>query len=778
MGVVSFKVSKTGTRFRSKPIVQSDTVLDEVLENFKESSVIGSKSESSTRKGEADIVEGAEDALAVSSSSFLDGYSIGKPSEIEAEHQAPLQDGQKLLHPYDKTSETLFSAIESGRLPGDILDDIPCKYVNGTLICEVRDYRKCASEQGSSTPSMDGIPIVDKVCLRMSLENVVKDIPLISDNSWTYGDLMEVESRILKALQPQLCLDPTPKLDRLCNNSILTKLNLDLKSFRRNRLRHIAEVTVTSKNRIHGTNACINLVPESSNSRLGDSGINSGNVMPQYVQENQTTQNLGPSSMLDLSARSFAPNGNVPGWPLVSQQQRYQMGISPRSMQDQGSGSPANISGAAPFGKDKMVAHSTMNSAALLGKRENQDAQMSPLSSFSKRPRLTPTGPDGIQQQQRGPHMDGLHESEMNRNNSLLQKQIMSRGIQYANAGIQKYPHQMLDGVLHQNAAAATFSAGHSGMRLGLKEEQFESEKLDGSVLSQGKNDMQMMEIETGHLETQQPWLQRRLSQPVMRSNFPQAGWNNPSQDCMKEEQPQKRKPAQSPRLSTGGLAQSPLSSKSGELSSGSAGPHFGAAAATASLGSSQKEKSVVAPVGGTPSLTSSANDSLQRKHQGQGAAKRRLNSLPKTPVMSNVGSPASVSNISIPLSANSPSIGTPTPPMADQSMLERFTKIEMVTKRHQLNRQKNKVDDYPIRKPKTYSPQNLSLHLSNSTSNEEFKNDTNATQLSKSLVGGNMNICKMRFMDFIITEGVLHGNAGPYVQRVQNRMIMSEKAK
>ena len=55
---------------------------------------------------------------------------------------------------------------------------------------QVRDYRKCASELGSSTPSMDGIPIVDKVCLRMSLENVVKDIPLISDNSWTYGDLM------------------------------------------------------------------------------------------------------------------------------------------------------------------------------------------------------------------------------------------------------------------------------------------------------------------------------------------------------------------------------------------------------------------------------------------------------------------------------------------------------------------------------------------------------------------------------------------------------------
>lgn len=28
-------------------------------------------------------------------------------------------------------------AIESGRLPGDILDDIPCKFVDGTLVCEV-----------------------------------------------------------------------------------------------------------------------------------------------------------------------------------------------------------------------------------------------------------------------------------------------------------------------------------------------------------------------------------------------------------------------------------------------------------------------------------------------------------------------------------------------------------------------------------------------------------------------------------------------------------------
>ncbi|KAI9401762.1 hypothetical protein POPTR_001G165800v4 [Populus trichocarpa] len=612
---------------------------------------------------------------------------------------------------------------------------------------------------------MDGLPIVNKVRLTMSLENVVKDIPMISDNSWTYGDLMEVESRILKALQPQLCLDPTPKLDRLCNNPISTKLNLDLSSFHRKRLRQTPEVTVTSNNRIHGKNVFINRVSESSNSRFGDSGIISGNVIPQHVQENQSTQNLGPNNMLTLRARSFVPDGNVPGLTLVPQQQRYQIGISPRSMQDQGS-SLINVSGASPSRQDMIVAYTNIINpgGSLHGKRENQDAQSSPLSSFNKRARLTPAGPDGIQQQQMGLHMDSLHESEMNWKNSLLQQQAMTRGIQYANSGIQKYPHQMLEGVVHPNAAATSFSAGQPGMRLGLKEEQLETEKPD--VLGQGKNDRQMMEAEAGHLDTQQLQVQQRLPQHLMRSNFPQGGWNNLSQDCRKEEPHQKRKLAQSPRLSTG-LAHSPLSSKSGELSSGSAGPHFGA---TVALGSSQREKSMAT----APSLTSSANDPLQRQHQAQVAAKRRSNSLPKTPIMSNVGSPASVSNISVPLNANSPSIGTP--PMADQSMLERFAKIEIVTMRHQLNCKKNKVDDYSITKPNTYSLQNLSEHLSNSANNEEFKDDSNARQLSKSLAGGNMNICKTRFMDFVLPERVLQGNAISYVTKVRNRMIMSEK--
>lgn len=37
---------------------------------------------------------------------------------------------------------------------------------------------------------MENSPIVHKVLLRMCMEQVVKDISLISEDSWTYEDLL------------------------------------------------------------------------------------------------------------------------------------------------------------------------------------------------------------------------------------------------------------------------------------------------------------------------------------------------------------------------------------------------------------------------------------------------------------------------------------------------------------------------------------------------------------------------------------------------------------
>ncbi|XVF74276.1 hypothetical protein PTKIN_Ptkin13bG0097200 [Pterospermum kingtungense] len=779
---VSFKVSKTGTRFKPKPCLQPEASVDAVSENSKDSS--------RPRKLQGDAIEGVERVLGVSQSivsdealrvpgdheiSFTlnlypDGYYIGKPPE-EALHQATVQDASK-LHPYDRSSETLFSAIESGRLPGDILDDIPCKFVDGTLICEVRDYRKVAPQQGSTIPAMDGSPIINKVRLRMSLENVVKDIPLSSDNSWTYGDLMEAESRILKALQPRLCLDPTPKLDRLCTSPVPTKLNLASCSLRRKRLRQALEVTVTPTSKINGKKVCIDRLLESSNGRLGEVGIVSGSLMPQQVQENLTSQNIGPSNMLALRPKSFVQDSSIPAIPMAAQSPRYQMGVvNARSMQEHGSSSVVNASAASPAGQEMTISYpdSINSGVSLLGKRENQDVPMSPLSGLNKRTRLNAVVPDGIQQQHVGPHMDGLHGQESWRN-VLLPQQAVARGIQYANAGMQKYPQQVFEGVLNQEAGAMPFGTGQQPLRY-AKEEPFDPDKLDGSEINR--------ETDSNHLDPQQTRLQPRLPHGFVRPGFPQTTWNNISQlvekDVRKEEQFQKRKSVQSPRLSGGALPQSPLSSKSGEFSSGSVGPHFGAVATTSALGASLKEKAAVnsvPAVGGTPSLTSSANDSMQRQHQAQVAAKRRSNSLPKTPAINAVGSPASVSNISVPFNASSPSIGTS--PLADQTTLERFSKIEIVTMRYQLNSKKNKVEEYHVRKPSTHSPQRLATCLASLCGNEDFKDDSN--RLSKSLFGGSMNTYKTRILNFVQGDRVVQGNLVSLVPRVRTRMIMSEK--
>ncbi|KAK4838154.1 hypothetical protein QYF36_011489 [Acer negundo] len=779
---VSFKVSKTGKRFNPKPALQSETsAVDEVSENSKESS--------RKRKLEGDDVGGispsdggldisAEHEVSFTLNLYSDGYSIGKPLEKEALRQGPLQDVPKSLHPYDRASETLFSAIESGRLPGDILDDIPCKYVDGTLVCEVRDYRNCGSEQQPS-------PTVNKVRLKMSLENVVKDIPLISDNSWTYGDLMEVESRILKALQPTLCLDPTPKLDKLSTNPVPIKLNLALNRLRRKRLREMPEVTVTSSNKIHGKKVCIDRVPESSNSRLGDLGIISGNIMPPHINENLTTQNLSSNQLLALRSKGFVPDASLPTVPSVSQQSRYQIGVGiARGMQDHGSVSTVNPSGASPAGQDMTMSYQNkLNSTPPIQvKKEIQDMPMpiSSLSNFNKRARPSPMGHDGIQQQQQiGQSIDSLHGTDMSWKNTLLQQS--PRGIQYASTGTQKYPQQMYDGVMNQEVGTMPFAAGQQGMRYGLKEEPFDTVKMDGSELNRGRNDMQMLGTDVSNLDPQQSRFQQRIPQHAfMRSGIPQATWNNVigqhiEKDPRKEDQFQKRKSAQSPRLSAGALPQSPLSSKSGEFSSGSVGAHFGAVATSAALGASQKEKSTVnsvPQVGVTQSVTSSANDSMQRQHQAH-AGKRRTNSLPKTPVMSGVGSPVSVGNMSVPLNANSPSVGTP--PLADQTVLDRFAKIDSVNKRYKLSSKKNKVDDYPIRKPRAFSAQNLSVCLSNALNNEDFKNDL--WPLSKSLVGGSMNNCKTRVINFLRhPERIVQGSVMSSVQRLRSRMIVSEK--
>lgn len=435
---------------------------------------------------------------------------------------------------------------------------------------------------------------------------------------------------------------------------------------RRKRLRQISEANN------HGKKV-LDRVPESS--RLGDTGT----LLQQTTYENTNNQNNVSSAMHQLRSNSFGSDGSLLPSPMASYQSKYSGGGSPRMMKDQRTGAILNASVGSPGGQDMMIPFADNIAASLHGKRENQDGQSSPLTN--KKARLTHTGAEG-NIHHLGSQMDTLHGSELHWKNTLMQQQSIGRGIQYGNNGMQKFPQQVFEGGgISQEGGPMPFTVGQQGIRYNLKEEPVETDRFD-----KPDGRVTMGETELTNIDSQQSRLQQRMPHQMMRSGFPQPPWNNLGQpldnNSRKEDPFQKRKLVQSPHVSGGGLPQSPLSSKSGEFSSGSMGHQFGAVV-TSGLVSSQKEKSAVTSVGvgGNPSFTSSANDSLQRQHHAQAATKHRSKSLPKTPAISGVGSPASVGNMSLPINASSPPVGSQA--LGDQTTLERFSKIEMVAMRY-----------------------------------------------------------------------------------------------
>lgn len=452
---------------------------------------------------------------------------------------------------------------------------------------------------------------------------------------------------------------------------LLLQLNLSLSTLRRKRLRQMTEVTVMSQNKSHGKKVCIDRLPESS-----ERGNMPGHLLMQQNHNSQAIQNPGTNMLAGLRTQTLqdTPNSSLPLVP--PQQQRYLGAGNIRNPQDQGPNS-VSVSGASPGGLDAMLSYTSdgMNPGTSFNrKRESQEGQMSSMPGL-KRTRVSHMGPDGVPQQQSGQRMDGLHGTDTNWKNALLQQQdMLGRNIQYPNAGsIQRFSPQQIEGVMNQESGPMQFPASQQGaMRYTSKEEPFET----GNI----RNNMPGVGSDANDLD---PRVQSRMHQNTfMRSNFPQAAWNvNPGQqiekDPKREEQFSRRVSAQSPRLSAGAPPQSPLSSKSGEFSGGSMGNHYGAVAAA------QKDKAVtsIPAIGTTQSVGSSPNDAMQQRQHQQMTAKRRTNSLPKTQVMSTVGSPVSV-NTSLPVNARSPSVGTQT--LGDHAILDRFSKIERVAARYE----------------------------------------------------------------------------------------------
>ncbi|TVU20722.1 hypothetical protein EJB05_30317, partial [Eragrostis curvula] len=143
---------------------------------------------------------------------FPDGYSIGQPGMGLLSYL--IGDDPK-KRPYSRASKASFSDIEYGCLPPEVLHGIPCKFVNGSTVCEVRDYRFFSN---GGDYSGDDFPKVNRVSLRLGTECIVNEMSSIVDSSWTYHDQLVAESIILNALQPRLNLDPTSCLKMLCHS--------------------------------------------------------------------------------------------------------------------------------------------------------------------------------------------------------------------------------------------------------------------------------------------------------------------------------------------------------------------------------------------------------------------------------------------------------------------------------------------------------------------------------------------------------------------------------
>lgn len=74
---------------------------------------------------------------------------------------------------------------------------------------------------------------------------------------------------------------------------------------------------------------------------------------------------------------------------------------------------------------------------------------------------------------------------------------------------------------------------------------------------------------------------------------------------------------------------------------------------------------------------------------------------------------------------------------------------------RYQLNCKKHKVDEY-CRRPRSYDQGYLMDCLPKLSNNEEFKDEYKV--LSKSILGGSMNTCKTRVMNFLRVDRVMQG--------------------
>ncbi|KAK0457889.1 Spt20 family-domain-containing protein [Desarmillaria tabescens] len=142
---------------------------------------------------------------------------------LHAEHWV-LNNGSKFL--YNNYAASLLDDIRAHQLPVDFLDLFDASpnihFYDGCLIAELVDYRP----QKANDPPLEKPPRTRTV-LHPTPESLWADVCKIAAAkkqqeglAMTDRDALEIESRILLATAPPLCLDPDPHLTRMVNHIV------------------------------------------------------------------------------------------------------------------------------------------------------------------------------------------------------------------------------------------------------------------------------------------------------------------------------------------------------------------------------------------------------------------------------------------------------------------------------------------------------------------------------------------------------------------------------
>uniref|UniRef100_A0A2N9ICY2 Uncharacterized protein n=1 Tax=Fagus sylvatica TaxID=28930 RepID=A0A2N9ICY2_FAGSY len=710
---VSFKVAKTGTRYRPKLTQTEDKEnendsVTESQDSVNEGNISGIGAKVVERLNVSSKSAPPEDLeVSFSLNLFPNGFSIGKATEL-------FNDEPNQLHPYDRASETLFSAIEYGWIPGDLFDDIPCKYVNGALLCEIRDYRNSLTQKGGTAAWMENSLIVHKVLLHMCMEHVVKDISLISEDSWTYEDLLEIESRILKALQPDLHLNPKPFQDRYYREPLTKKLNLGIaRSWKRRKVSDTIEADTASSNPYN--------VAQISHSRAIQNSISQSGIAYQDREVTCSQRKILSSNINPLESNVV----------VETTSQFY------------------------PFTADNQLADSCNQSVSTAFVTSNIDCvpkqHFSNRRSDPKKSLLSVPGEKGrCETEAPQEHIPKKPKQESFRQKKLPGNQTESGHtpeLQWKNSLLhQKNVAEKLLGEKFQNESHPLLSTNNGQLVLegiprlltempicSVKQEPAETSFCGSDVRKINDNGF-VMDRRMSQSTLQQS-VQQQAS-PLLRANAPpnHSLRNHIAQvnkNLRNESATHKRKALQNPQATT---------------------------------------------VVKRATISSQHNDSLSRK--ASVPAKQKTNSQTKGLNMKVVNSFASTRNLSAVNGNSLPVGNLPLLKPSETEIdpvLERLLKIEGVTRRYGLNNKKRKLDRFLQRNPFLCTTSLVASQLLSSEGNRKSK-DAAIDEVPQS-IDRRINVCKTRTIKFVRQCHVYHGNEIHMVDREdQTTLVISEK--